>query len=309
MARVTTGGSGRWSRRPQVALAERIARSLYRCVAAVEWIPSDEADVFRLTFSSELEPRYLKLPIQGIGAVWREVVLLPALRARGFPVLEFEYRTSDLPDAGIEFHITREVEHVAGADLVAGDPPAGHRLATQLGRVVRRLEGLDARAIPGSLRWNRRRSEWWRPQYRALIGDRRWPATDRSWAERILGRLDTPPTGFGGWFGEMLIRSDGSFVMIDWTTAGANWAGAQAAGAVEVLAGFGGEHSGELIRRFLHGYAPAGLEPPELDELRLWTVHGSLGWAMLSPPTEEEIRLATNGMHRCIISDDPAEWF
>ena len=46
-----------------------------------------------------------------------------------------------------------------------------------------------------------------------------------------------------------------------------------------------------------------------LDELRLWTVHGSLGWAMLRPPTEEEIRLATNGMHRCAISDDPAEWF
>ncbi len=64
-----------------------------------------------------------------------------------------------------------------------------------------------------------------------------------------------------------------------------------------------------VIRRFLHGYAPAGLEPPELDELRLWTVHGSLGWAMLRPPTEEEIRLATNGMHRCAISDDPAEWF
>lgn len=138
----------------------------------VEWVPSDEADVFRLTFSSELEPRYLKLPIQGTGVVRREVAMLPALRARGFPVLEFEYRTSDLPDAGIEFHITREVEHVAGADLVAGDPSVGHRLATQLGRVVRRLEGLDARMIPGSLRWNRRRSEWWRPQYRALIGDR-----------------------------------------------------------------------------------------------------------------------------------------
>jgi len=118
---VPTGG--RRARQPQTARAERIARSLYRCVAAVEWVPSDEADVFRLTFSSELEPRYLKLPIQGIGAVWREVMLLPALRARGFPVLEFEHRTGDLPDAGIEFHITREVQHVAGAGLVAADPP------------------------------------------------------------------------------------------------------------------------------------------------------------------------------------------
>jgi hypothetical protein len=30
---------------------------------------------------------------------------------------------------------------------------------------------------------------------------------------------------------------------------------------------------------------------------------------MLRPATEEEIRLATNGMRRCAISDDPAEWF
>src|SRR5712691_1411733 len=118
MATVTTGGSGRWPRRPQVALAERIAQSLYRCVAAVEWVPSDEADVFRLTFSSGLPPRYLKLPVEGVGAVWREVALLPTLHALGFPVLDLEHRTADLPNAGVQFHVTREAEHVAGAELV-----------------------------------------------------------------------------------------------------------------------------------------------------------------------------------------------
>ena len=95
-----TGGLSRRSRQPQLALAEQIARRLYGDVAAVEWVPSDEADVFRLSFSPGLVPRYLKLPIPGTRVVAREVVMLPALRARGFPVLEFEHSTGDLPGAG-----------------------------------------------------------------------------------------------------------------------------------------------------------------------------------------------------------------
>lgn len=309
MATVTPSGSSRRSRRPQAALAERIARGLYRDVAAVEWVPSDEADVFRLTFSSGLGPRYLKVPLPGTETVAREVMLLPALRARGFPVLEFEHSTGDLAGAGTAFHVTRQVEHVPGAELVASDPPAGCRLAVRLGQIVRRLEVLDAGTIPGSGQWNRLPSQWWRPQHRALIDDRRWPASARRWAERILERLGMPPTGFGGWYCEMLIRTDGSFVMIDWTTAGASWKGEQAASAMDTLAGFSDERKRDLVRHFLSGYAPGGLEPSELEALRLWSVHGSLGWAMLHPPTETEIRVATDSMHRCESSDDPAEWF
>jgi FAD/FMN-containing dehydrogenase len=282
---------------------------LYEGVAAVEWVPSDEADVFRLTFSSTLEPRYLKLPLPGTRVVAREVVMLPALRARGFPVLEFEHRTGDLAGAGTAFHVTREVAHIPGAELVASDPPAGHRLAARLGQVVRRLEGLDAGAIPGSLRWNRDPSAWWRPQYRALLEDRRWPAAARQWAERVLERLDTPPAGFGGWFGEMLIRGDGSFVMIDWTTAGANWTSAQAAICMEGLTEWSEEHKGDLVRYFLRGYAPAGLGQSELEELRLWSIHGPLGWTMLHHPPDEEIRRAASAVRRCERSDDPAVWF
>jgi hypothetical protein len=309
MATVTTRDSSRWSRRPQAALAERIAHGLYRNVAAVEWVPSDEADVFRLTFSSGLGPRYLKVPLPDSDTVAREVLLIPALRARSFPVLEFEHSTGDLAEAGVAFHVTRQVEHIPGGSLVARDPPAGGRLARRLGQVVRRLEVLDARRIPGSGRWNRLPSQWWRPQHRALIDDRRWPASARRWAERILERLDTPPTGFGGWYCEMLIRTDGSFVMIDWTTAGDSWKGEQAAGAMETLAGFSDEHRRDLVQHFLRGYAPGGLEPSELEELRLWAVHGILGWAMLHTPTEEEIRVATNRVHRCDSSDDPAGWY
>jgi len=306
---MTGGASSRRSRRPQLAVAERIARRLYDGVAAVEWVPSDEADVFRLTFSSGLEPRYLKLSLPGTLVVAREVVMLPALRARGFPVLEFEHCTDDLPDAGTAFHVTRQMAHVHGADLVAGDPSAGHRLATLLGQVVRRLEGLDAGAIPGSVRWNRDPGEWWRPQYQALLEDGRWPLAARHWAERILARLHTPPAGFGGWYSEMLIQGDGSFVMIDWTTAGASWACEQAAACMEGLTEWSQEHKRDLVRCFLRGYAPAGLEQAELDELRLWRLHGPLGWTMLHHPSEEEIRSAMNAVRLSEISDDPVQWF
>jgi hypothetical protein len=306
---VTTGGLSRRSRRPQLALAEQIARRLYDGVATVEWVPSDEADVFRLTFSSGLVPRYLKLPIPGTRVVAREVVMLPALRARGFPVLEFEHATDDLVGAGTAFHVTREVEHITGAELVASDPPAGHRLAARLCELVRRLEGLDAGEIPGSVRWSRDPGEWWRPQYRALLVDGRWPPAACRWAERILARLDTPPSGFGGWYSEMLIRRDGSFVMIDWTTAGASWAGEQAATCMEGLTEWNEEHKQDLVRCFLRGYAPAGLDKAGLDELRLWSIHGPLGWTMLRRPPIEEIRRATNAMRRRETSDDPADWF
>jgi hypothetical protein len=301
--------ASRWSRPPQLALAERIARRLYDGVAAVEWVPSDEADVFRLTFSSGLGPRYLKLPLPGTEVVAREVVMLPALRARGFPVLEFEHSTDDLPGAGTAFHVTREVAHVPAPELVARDPPAGHRLATRLGQVVRRLEGLDPGQIPGSVRWNRDPEAWWRSQYRALLADGRWPPAACRWAERILARLDTPPTGFGGWYSEMLIQRDGSFVMIDWTTAGASWACEQAATCMSGLSECSQEHKRDLVRCFLRGYAPAGLERAELEELRLWSIHGPLGWTNLSRPSDEAVRRATDDMRRCQSSDDPADWF
>jgi hypothetical protein len=309
MTGVTAGGGSRRSRRPQLALAERIARRLYDRLGAVEWVPSDETDVFRLTFTCGLEPRYLKLPLPGTRVVAREVVMLPALRARGFPVLEFEHSSDGVADAGTAFHVTQEVEHVTGPELVASDPAVGLRLATRLGELVRRLEGLDAAEIPGSVRWNRDPGEWWRPQYRALLDDGRWPASARRWAELILARLDTPPSGFGGWYSEMLIRPDGSFVMIDWTTAGASWIGEQAVTCMEGLAEWTEAHKRDLVRRFLRGYAPAGLAQAELDELRLWSIHGPLGWTMLRRPPIEAVRRATNAMRRREISDDPAEWF
>lgn len=107
--------------------ARRIAGAFYPDLASVEWIPSDDADVFRLTFTSRREPRILKMATRGIRAVWREIGAFPAMRRLGVPeVLQFEYMTDDLPGIGLEFHVTRalgdpKMANRALADLWAND--------------------------------------------------------------------------------------------------------------------------------------------------------------------------------------------
>jgi hypothetical protein len=78
---------------------------------------------------------------------------------------------------------------------------------------------------------------------------------------------------------------------------------------MEGLAEWSEQHKRDLVRHFLRGYAPAGLDQAELDEMRLWSIHGPLGWTMLRRPPIAEIQRATNAMRRREISDDPAQWF
>src|SRR5919201_864432 len=98
------------SRTPNEPGARVIAGALYQDLDSVEWIPSDDADVFRLSFASGREPRILKMATHRIQAVWREIGAFPAMRRLGVSeVLEFEHTSGDLPDLGIEFHVTREL--------------------------------------------------------------------------------------------------------------------------------------------------------------------------------------------------------
>src|SRR5215475_7498059 len=54
------------SRTPNEGGARDIAGALYPDLGSVEWIPSDDADVFRLSFTSGREPRILKMATHGI---------------------------------------------------------------------------------------------------------------------------------------------------------------------------------------------------------------------------------------------------
>lgn len=69
------------SRTPNEPGAREIAGALYPDLDGVAWIPSDDADVFRLSFSSDREPRILKMAAPGIRAVWREIGAFPAAQA------------------------------------------------------------------------------------------------------------------------------------------------------------------------------------------------------------------------------------
>ena len=91
-------------------------------MGSVERIPSDDADVFRLMFTSRRQARILKMATHGIRAVWREIDAFRAMRRLGIgEVLAFEHASQDLPDLGIDFHITCELAHPQQARRTLAD--------------------------------------------------------------------------------------------------------------------------------------------------------------------------------------------
>jgi hypothetical protein len=311
------------SRTPNEPGARDIAGALYPDLHSVEWIPSDDADVFRLTFASGREPRILKMAAPGIRAVWREIGAFPAMRRLGIPeVLEFEHTSDDLPDPGIEFHVTVELAHPqqasrAMADLWASDRARALDVARWLGECTRRIESLDWRRVPRAN--NPEQSvaigaDWREPQYAQLLARSDCPAWARTFIEHVSRTLSRPEAfdSFGGWAGEMLWATDGRFVLIDWPGLGAAPRGSQAAAALEVLLRFRAADPAPLVERFLAGWAPAGLDRSRLEALRLWWTHGILWWAGLDLSLGADPDASLTGVYaaarHCLENDYPASW-
>jgi hypothetical protein len=313
--------TARGSRTPNEGAARRIAESLYEDLRNIEWIPSDDADVFRLTFTSGRKPRILKLALPGVGAVWREVGAFPAMRRLGVPeVLEFEHSSEDLPDVGIEFHVTLELvspqrAREAMADLWADEPGRALDVAEWLGDCTRRIESLDWRGVPRANSpemFVAMAAEWWEPQYSRLKERPDCPA----WAHTILDRLarvaNQPPEAFGGWGGELLHAPKERFVLIDWPSLGAAHSGSLAASTLETLLRFRAADPGPLVQRFLAGWRPDGLDDTGIEDLRLWWTHNILWWAGWSlghdgDPDPDLADVYANAWH-CLHTDDPAGW-
>ena len=166
------------SRTPNEFGAREIARVLYTDVDAVVWIPSDDADVFRLSFISNREPRILKMATHGIRAVWREIGAFPAMRRLGIPeLLQFEHTSEELPDLGIDFHITRELAHPqqasrAMAEMWVSDRARALEVAHWLGDCTGRIESLHWRQVPRANSPERSAeigADWGTPQYGQLV--------------------------------------------------------------------------------------------------------------------------------------------
>ena len=311
------------SRTPDEPGAQDIAAALYPDVDSVEWIPSDDADVFRLSFTTDREPRILKMATHGIRAVWREIGAFPAMRRLGIPeVLEFEHTSDDLPELGIDFHVTLELAHPqqarrALADLWASEPARALDVAHWLGECTGRIESLDWREVPRANSPGQSVAigvDWREPQYAQLLARSDCPAWARTFIEQVSGAVSRPEAfdSFGGWGGEMLRAPDGRFVLIDWPGLGAAPRGSQAALALELLQRFGAADPAPLVERFLAGWVPAGLDQGRLEELRLWWAHGILWWAGLglsmgADPDADLTDVYAAARH-CLENDDPVSW-
>ena len=319
---VGTMGAPR-SRTPNEPGAREIAGALYPDVESVEWIPSDDADVFRLSFTSDRKPRILKMAAQGIQAVWREIGAFPAMRRLGITeVLQFEHTSDDLPDLGIDFHVTPELANPqqanrALAEMWSSDRGRALQVAHWLGDCTGRIECLDWRRVP---RANTPQqsveigSDWLRPQYEQLLARSDCPAWARTFIDQVSGRLSRPEAfdSFGGWGGELLRAHDGRFVLIDWPGLGAAPRGSLAALALEVLLRFGAADPAPLVERFLAGWVPGGLGKSGLDDLRLWRTHGILWWAGLDLCLGADADVDLAGVYaaawHCLQNDDPVSW-
>ena len=297
------------SRTPDEPGAQDIAAALYPDVDSVEWIPSDDADVFRLSFTTDREPRILKMATHGIRAVWREIGAFPAMRRLGIPeVLEFEHTSDDLPELGIDFHVTLELAH---------PQQARRSLAHWLGECTGRIESLDWREVPRANSPGQSVAigvDWREPQYAQLLARSDCPAWARTFIEQVSGAVSRPEAfdSFGGWGGEMLRAPDGRFVLIDWPGLGAAPRGSLAAAALEILLRFGAADPVPLVERFLAGWVPAGLDQGRLEELRLWWAHGILWWAGLglsmgADPDADLTDVYAAARH-CLENDDPVSW-
>ena len=311
------------SRAPDEPAARDIAAALYPDVDSVEWIPSDDADVFRLSFTSDREPRILKMATHGIRAVWREIGAFPAMRRLGIPeVLEFEHTSDDLPDPGIEFHVTAELANPrqasrAMAELWTSDRARALDAAHWLGECTGRIESLDWRRVPRANSPGQSAAigaDWREPQYRQLLARSDCPAWARTFIGHVSETLSRPEAfdSFGGWAGELLRAADGRFVLIDWPSLGAAPRGSQAAAALEILLRFRAEDPAPLVERFLAGWAPAGLDPGRLEDLRLWWAHSILWWAGLDLSMGADPDASLTGVYaaarHCLDNNDPVSW-
>jgi hypothetical protein len=294
---------------------------LYKDVDSVEWIPSDDADVFRLTFTTGRQPRILKLAIPGVCAVWRELGAFPAMRLLGIPeVLEFEHRSEEPPEFGIEFHVTRELASPelarrAMADLWADDRRGALDVAEWLGDCTRRIESLDWQHVPRANSPERTLAmvaEWWQPQYVRLLARADCPTWARTHIQQLREESSRRPEAFGGWAGELLKAPNGSFVLIDWPSLGAAPRGSLAASTLNVLLRFHASDPAPLLQRYLNGWLPGGVDHNGLHDLRLWWTHNILWWAAWnlahSGGTATDLADVYAGVRQCLQTDDPVSW-
>jgi hypothetical protein len=131
---------------------QRISRTFYSRHAQTDWIPSDEADVFRLRFDDLDPPRILKIERSDRWVVRREQLAFPRLRAyafREFP--EVEFTQADWREQGPPFMLMPETRWRPLHELWDEDQSVAVAVVRRMGRFLSRLSSVDWRDIPGAV--------------------------------------------------------------------------------------------------------------------------------------------------------------
>jgi hypothetical protein len=266
---------------------QRISRNFYARDPQADWIPSDEADVFRLRFDDLDPPRILKIERADRWVVRREQVAFPRLRAYGFSEFpEVEFTQADWREDGPSFMLMPETSWRPLHELWDEDERVAVEVVRRMGSFLARLSSVDWRDIPGAvsptvksqsyLQWY---TEWLRPlrEHPGMRGPAEIAMT------KALEMVAEEPRGFGGWQGAQVL-TDGhtAFTAIDWPNIGAHWPLEDVAGAIVSLANYG-PAAPEVLRPVLidSWTSGRGLVDHEQTELQLWLIlwrlHGAAG--------------------------------
>lgn len=259
-------------------LIQRISRSFYGREAQANWIPSDEADVFRLRFGALDRPRILKLERAERWVVRREQLAFPRLRAAGlteFP--EVEFTQADWSEDGPAFMLMPETPWRPLDELWAEDQRVAVEVVRRIGQFLARLGSVDWRDIPGAVPPTLKRDSYlgwysgWLGPLRDLPGMQ--GPLDLALTE-ALTMVAEEPSGFGGWQGaQVLTDGQTTFTVIDWPNIGAHWPLEDVAGAIASLSNFGPDAPDRLRPVLLDAWTGGrGLGDQERAELQLWLV-------------------------------------
>jgi hypothetical protein len=258
------------------ALIRDVADRFYGGPCDAEWVPSDEADVFRLHWPDGRASRILKIQRPEMSwVVWREQALLPALRARGLTEVPLvEHTQEDLPGCAATFMTMPMSPSVRLDEVFAAHPDRAADLVERLGGFLRRLGAQPLAGMPRiSSPEDNDHGRAWMGSVDVLLAHpwaRDEPLTRllRQTAE-VLGSLPGC-FGIGGHGIGLLYDGTREFTVVDWAGAGPVWPMYDLASAIGLLEVFGPRATTTLIPPLLAGYRPGGrLSGAELHELRM----------------------------------------
>lgn len=255
-----------------------IGRRLNSAHAVAEWIPSDEADVYRLSFDKGISAKIVKIERSDRWVVRREQVVFPALRAQRlteFP--EVEFTQNDLDVDGMPFMVMPETVWRPWNEIWEESDVLAVWIVERMGDFLRRLRSIDWREIPGAVSpalKSQSVGNWFKDWLAPLHTHASMRGSLEAAMAEILAMLAQEPEGFGGWQGGQVL-TDGSrtFTAIDWGNIGAHWPLEDLAGAIAGLNNFSSEAPARLVPVLVSAYTGGlGLTSEEATELRLWQV-------------------------------------